>query len=177
MSKLSVAVNEEDHVQGSADAPVTLVEYGDYECPSCGDAYAVVKRVQKHFGPKLRFVYRNFPLEQHEFAMPAAETAEFAASENKFWEMHDALYENQVAMDEELFPKLGKKLGLDAEALQNALEEEQFAGHIEGDMKSGEASGVRGTPTFYINGRQQNGSFDYETLTETIKAALDHQAI
>ena len=172
MAKLTVAVNEDDHVQGADDAPVTLVEYGDYECPSCGDAYTVVKRVQKHFGPKLRFVYRNFPLEQHEFAMPAAETAEFAASEGKFWEMHDALYENQVAMDEDLFPKLGKKLGLDTEGLMDALEEEQFAAHIEADMKSGEASGVRGTPTFYINGHRQDGSFAYDTLTDAVNAAL-----
>ena len=171
MAKLSVAVNEDDHVQGAADAPVTLVEYGDYECPSCGDAYGVVKQVQKHFGAKLRFVYRNFPLEQHEFAMPAAETAEFAASEGKFWQMHDALYENQVAMDEDLFPKLGKKLGLDSEGLRDALEEEKYADHIEADMKSGGASGVRGTPTFYINGQRQE-SFDYETLTEAIDAAM-----
>ena len=172
MAELSVQVNENDHVQGADDAPVTLVEYGDYECPSCGDAYDVVKRVQKHFGSKLRFVFRNFPLEQHEFAMPAAETAEFAASEGKFWEMHDALYENQVAMDEDLFPKLGKKLDLDAEGLMDALEEEEFAYRIEDDLKSGEASGVRGTPTFYINGHRQDGSFDYETLTEAIKAAM-----
>ena len=172
MAQLSVAVNAKDHVQGADDASVTLVEYGDYECPSCGDAYEVVKQVQKHFGAKLRFVYRNFPLEQHEFAMPAAETAEFAATEGKFWEMHDELYENQVAMDEDLFPKLGKKLGLDAEGLMDALEEEQFADHIEEDMKSGEASGVRGTPTFYINGHRQDGSFDYKTLTETINEAL-----
>jgi protein-disulfide isomerase len=172
MAKLSVAVNENDHIQGPDDAPVTLVEYGDYECPSCGDAYDVVKRVQKHFGPKLRFVFRNFPLEQHEFAMPAAETAEFAAREGNFWEMHDALYENQVSMDEDLFPKLGKKLGLHAECLMNALEEEEFAAHIEDDMKSGEASGVRGTPTFYINGHRQDGSLDYETLTEAINAEL-----
>ena len=171
MAKLSVAVNEKDHVQGSADAPVTLVEYGDYECPSCGDAYEVVKKVQKHFGAKLRFVYRNFPLEQHEFAMPAAESAEFAATEGKFWEMHDALYDNQVAMDEDLFPKLAKKLGLDAEGLTDALEEEEFADHIEEDMKSGEASGVRGTPTFYINGQRQVSS-DYETLTEAINTAM-----
>lgn len=172
MAKLSVAVNEDDHAQGSADAPATLVEYGDYECPSCGDAYEVVKRVQKHFGAKLRFVYRNFPLEQHEFAMPAAETAEFAATEGKFWEMHDALYENQVAMDADLFPRLGKKLGLDAEGLMDALEEEEFADHIEADLKSGEASGVRGTPTFYINGQRQDGSFDVKTLTAAIDEAL-----
>ena len=172
MAKLSVDVNENDHVQGPDDAPVTLVEYGDYECPSCGEAYDIVKQVQRHFGPKLRFVYRNFPLEQHEFAMPAAETAEFAASEGKFWEMHDALYENQVSMDEDLFPRLGKKLGLDAEGLMDALEEEEFAEHIEEDMKSGEGSGVRGTPTFYINGHRQDGSFAFETLVESIDAEL-----
>ena len=172
MSKLAVPVTEEDHAHGDASAPVTLVEYGDYQCPSCGDAFPIVQQVQKHFGKQLRFVFRNFPLPMHPFAEPAAEAAEFAASKDKFWQMHDALYENQVAMDEGLFPKLGKKLGLDAEGLTDALEEEEFADHIEEDMKSGEASGVRGTPTFYINGQRQDGSFDYETLTEAISAAL-----
>ena len=91
MPKLSVPVGKQDHIQGSESAVCTLVEYGDYQCPSCRVAFAQMIRVQKHFGDKLRFVFRNFPLGQHPLAEPAAEAAEFAASEGKFWEMHDAL--------------------------------------------------------------------------------------
>lgn len=171
MAKLSKGVGPEDHVQGSANAAVTLVEYGDYECPSCGEAYSVVKQLQSQFGRKLRFVYRNFPLPQHEFAMPAAEAAEFAATEDRFWEMHDALYENQDKLNLELLPRLAKRLGLDTEALEEVLEDEAFADRIEDDMKSGEASGLRGTPTFYINGLMHSGSYDYETLSEAIESA------
>src|SRR6185369_7770118 len=95
--KLTLPVSERDHVQGPETAPVTLVEYGDYECPHCGRAHPVVKRVQKHFGDSLRFVFRNFPLsEMHPMAEPAAEAAEFAASQGKFWEMHDGIYEHQT---------------------------------------------------------------------------------
>ena len=172
MAKLSVEVGKDDHVQGPADAPFTLVEYGDYECPSCGDAYPVVKKLQKHFGNKLRFAFRNFPLEQHEFAEPAAETAEFAASEGKFWEMHDALYENQAKMSDELFSDLAERLGLDADALSEALQKGSFEGKVQADLESGQSSGLRGTPTFYLNGEQHSGSFQYDILLEAIEAKL-----
>ena len=170
MSKLSQDVGPEDHVQGSASAKYTLVEYGDYQCPTCGDAAPIVKRVQKHFGSKLRFVYRSFPLEQHEFAEAAAETAEFAASEGKFWEMHDALYENQTEFEEELFPELAKQLGLKWKELDKALAEGTFTERVKRDLESGDESGVRGTPTFYINGKQHKGSFAYDDLVAGIEA-------
>ena len=169
MSKLSQDVNAEDHVQGDAHAINTLVEYGDYECPSCGDVLPVVKKLQKHFGKKLRFVFRNFPLEQHQFAEAAAETAEFAASENKFWEMHDALYENQTEFEDELFPELAKKLGLKWESLDKALAAGTFAARVKKDLESGEKSGVQGTPSFYVNGKLHQGSFTYEDLLAAIE--------
>ena len=169
MSKLSPDVSAEDHVQGSSKAMYTLVEYGDYQCPSCGDAVPVVKKIQKHFGSKLRFVFRNFPLEQHAFAEAAAETAEFAASEDKFWEMHDALYQNQASFEDELFPELAKQLGLKWEALDKALEDGTFADRVKQDLESGEKSGVRGTPSFYINGKLHSGSFDYDGLVTAIE--------
>ena len=172
MSKLSQDVGSEDHVQGASDAPVTLVEYGDYQCPSCGEAASVVKQVQEHFGKRLRFVFRNFPLEQHQFAEAAAETAEFAAGEGKFWEMHDALYANQTEIEDEMFPELAKQLGLQWEKLEGALADGTFAGRVEQDLESGEESGVRGTPSFYINGKLHKGSFAYEALTKAIDAAL-----
>ncbi len=170
MSKLSQDVGPEDHVQGSAAAVYTLVEYGDYQCPTCGDAAPIVKKIQKHFGSKLRFAYRNFPLEQHQFAEAAAETAEFAAREGKFWEMHDALYKNQTEFEDELFPELAKELGLKWEELDKSLADGIFAGRVERDLESGEESGVRGTPTFYINGKQHKGSFAYDDLVEAIEA-------
>src|SRR5277367_3703733 len=113
MATLKVQIAVEDHAQGPESADVTLVEYGDYECPHCGHAYPIVQQVQKHFGKRLRLIFRNFPLgEMHPHAEAAAEVAEFAGSQGKFWEMHDLLFENQTRLGEELFPELGKKLKL-----------------------------------------------------------------
>src|SRR6187401_850202 len=113
VARLTLPVGARDHAQGPADAPVTLVEYGDYECPHCGRAYPIVKRVQKHFGKRLRFIFRNFPLsEMHPQAEHAAETAEFAGSSGKFWEMHDALFENQESFGDQMFLGLAQELNL-----------------------------------------------------------------
>lgn len=172
MSKLSKPVSAQDHVQGPADAACTLLEYADFQCPSCGQAYGIVKKVQKHFGDKLRFVFREFPLEMHEFAEAAAETAEFAAKHDKFWPMHDELFENQEQFSEELFAELAKGLKLDAKALAKSLKDGEFEKRIEGDMESGEASGVQGTPTFFINGKQLEGSYDERSLIHAIDAAM-----
>ena len=172
MSKLTVPVGPNDHAQGDANAAVTLVEYGDYQCPSCGAVYPIVKQLQKDFGDQLRFVHRNFPLPQHDFAEFAAETAEFAATEGQFWEMHDALYESQDKMDDDLFPKLAEDLELDPEALTEALDKGKFEDRVAADIESGENSGVQGTPTFYINGKQHTGSIQYEALAAEIRAAV-----
>ncbi|MGI4828706.1 MAG: DsbA family protein [Janthinobacterium lividum] len=172
MSKLTKPVSAQDHVQGSADAACTLLEYGDFQCPSCGQAYEIVKSVQKHFGDKLRFVFREFPLEMHEFAEPAAETAEFAAKHDKFWPMHDQLFENQDQFSEELFTELAEGLKLDPKALAKSLEECEFEERVEQDVESGDASGVHGTPTFFINGKQLEGSYDEQSLIQAIDAAM-----
>lgn len=170
--KLSQAVSAQDHVQGPGNAPCTLLEYGDFQCPSCGQAYPIVKRVQKHFGDRLRFVFREFPLEMHPMAEPAAETAEFAATHGKFWPMHDQLFENQDQLGEELFAELAEGLQLDPKALARSLADGEFEPHVEQDLQSGEASGVPGTPTFYINGVRHDGSFDERSLIDAIEAAL-----
>ncbi len=172
MPQLTVPVGKDDHAEGGAHAACTLVEYGDYQCPSCLHAFTVLRRVRKHFGEKLRFVFRNFPLEQHPMAEPAAEAAEFAAAHGKFWEMHDALYENQDKLSDELFSELAGKLGLDAKALTQALDSGKYTSRVEADLHSGEASGVQGTPTFYINGEQWDGGTDAPSLIEAIDAAL-----
>jgi protein-disulfide isomerase len=172
MAKLKVPVTADDHSMGEQDAKFTLVEYGDYQCPDCGMAYPMVKKVQKHFGKDLRFVYRNFPLtEIHELAEPAAEAAEFAASEGKFWEMNHAIFEHQRRLSLAALVKLAEGLGLDSDQAEAAIEDQQFASRIAKDVKGGEQAGVHGTPTFFINGVQYEGEWDYEDLVAAIEAA------
>ena len=169
---LATPVGRQDHVQGGENAACTLLEYGDYQCPSCQHAFTLVRRVQKHFGDRLRFVFRNFPLEQHPMAQPAAEAAEFAAAHGKFWEMHDALYENQNRLGAELFRELAANLHLDPRALGVALDQRKYLRHIEADLQGGEDSGVQGTPTFYLNGERWDDAADAPALIAGIEKAL-----
>jgi protein-disulfide isomerase len=174
MTKLAVPVSAKDHRQGDKAAPCTLVEYGDYQCPSCGQAYPIVKRVQKHFGKRLSFVFRNFPLTQmHPHAESAAETAELAGSFDKFWEMHDLLYENQDRLDDDLLVELTQELQLAPAKLREALETQQFQPRVRADFTGGVRSGVNGTPTFFINGQRHDGSYDFNSLVDAIEGALE----
>jgi len=173
MATLKVLVTGEDHAQGPEDADVTLVEYGDYECPHCGRAYPIVKQVQKHFGKRLRFVFRNFPLsEMHPHAEAAAEVAEFAGAQGKFWEMHDRLFENQERLGEALFLDLDKELKLSATAMRQALAQKTFEARVRADFTGGVRSGVNGTPTFFINGQRHNGSFDFDALVSAVQQVM-----
>jgi protein-disulfide isomerase len=173
MATLKVPVSKSDHIQGDANAPVVLVEYGDYECPHCGHAYPIVKQVQKHFGKRLGFVFRNFPLsEMHPHAEDAAETAEFAATKGQFWEMHDAIFENQEDLDDSLLLKLAQDLRLSPDALETALQDGQFTQRVKDDFLGGVRSGVNGTPTFFINGQRHDGPFELEDLVEAIDALM-----
>jgi protein-disulfide isomerase len=170
-NELTSPVSENDHAQGPADAPVTLVEYGDYECPYCGMAYPVVKRVQARLGNQLRFVFRNFPLaEAHPHATAAAELAESAALQGKFWEMHDTLYEHQSALAPADLERYARKAGLDLDALEAALRGGAPGKRVKADFMSGVRSGVNGTPSFFINGRRFDGDWrDEEILLEALK--------
>ena len=173
MATLKIPITSADHCQGPESAEVTLTEYGDYECPHCGRAYPIVKRVQRHFGKRLRFVFRNFPLgEMHPHAEAAAETAEFAGAHGKFWEMHDLLFENQERLSVQLFLELAQELELPATALRQALEVGEFKARVRGDFTGGVRSGVNGTPTFFINGRRHDGPFDFESLVTAMEAAM-----
>ncbi|HMD55436.1 MAG TPA: DsbA family protein [Phycisphaerae bacterium] len=173
MAVLKIPVNPDDHIQGDPKAPVVLVEYGDYECPYCGQAYPIVKRVQKHFGKRMAFVFRNFPLtEVHPNAEIAAQTAEFAAAQGRFWEMHDSLYENQESLGAPLFIALAKKLELSVEDLNSALTNGTYASRVKNDFMGGVRSGVNGTPTFFINGNRHDGAFEFEDLVAAIEAHL-----
>jgi protein-disulfide isomerase len=171
MPALKVPVTSRDHIQGDEHAPVILVEYGDYECSHCGHAYPIVKQVQKHFGKRLAFVFRNFPLNEiHPHAQAAAETAEFAGVQDRFWEMHDAIFENQDAQG--LLLELAARIGLSAEDLGRALKAGEFTERVKEDFLGGVRSGVNGTPTFFINGRRHDGSFELANLVEAIEAEL-----
>jgi protein-disulfide isomerase len=177
MSTLKLPVSAEDHVQGAPNAAVTLVEYGDYECPHCAAACVIVKRIQKRFGDRLRFVFRNFPLgESHPHAQAAAETAEFAAAYGKFWEMHDLLFENQARLGGALFRELARQLGLSTAALSQALEEGLFSAHVRADFSGGVRSGVNRTPTFFINGERHDGSFEFAELLLVLDAAMETES-
>ena len=168
--KLTLPVGQRDHIQGLDTAPVTLVEYGDYECPYCGDAYPIIKQVQKNLRNKLRFIFRNFPITQiHPHAQHAAEAAEVAAAQNKFWEMHDYLYEHQQALDDNHLEKYASRLGLDIIQFNHDMASHAYAQRVREDFLSGVRGGVNGTPTFYINGIRYNGAWNLETLLKTLR--------
>jgi protein-disulfide isomerase len=170
---LTVPVDEDrDHVQGPADAAVTLVEYGDYECPYCGAAYPIVKEVQARMGDRLRFVFRNFPITtSHPHAEQAAESAEAAAAQERFWEMHDVLYENQRHLEDEDLRAYAEQVGLDVERFGKELAEHVHAARVREDFMSGVRSGVNGTPTFYINGARHDDSYELEVLLAALESA------
>ena len=173
MTKLLIAVHPEDHFQGDPAAPCTLVEYGDYQCPSCGLAYPMVKKLQRHFGKRLALVFRNFPLTQiHPWAEPAAEVAEFAARYDKFWQMHDQLFENQSRLSNALFLELAENLDLSPTELQAAVAGRIYREQVRQEVSGGIRSGVNGTPTFFINGQRHNGPLDFDTLSRVIQEVI-----
>jgi protein-disulfide isomerase len=171
---LSMPVSEDrDHIQGPADAAVTLVEYGDYECPYCGAAYPVIKQVQARMGERLRFVFRNFPITtSHPHAEQAAEAAEAAAAQGRFWPMHDLLYENQKNLGDRDLRAYADRLGLDVELFDTELAGHVHAARVRDDFMSGVRSGVNGTPTFYINGVRHDDSYELDTLLAALEGGL-----
>jgi len=170
IGKLNLPVNDHDHVQGPKTAPVNLVEYGDYECQYTGQAYPIVKEIQKRLGDKLLFVFRNFPLREiHPHAEHAAEAAEAAAAQGKFWDMHDYLFEHQQALDDNHLLKYAAALGIDTDKFRSEMSGHIYTSMIDKSLGEGIASGVEGTPTFFINGVRHNGAWDLETLLAAIK--------
>lgn len=158
-----------DHIQGPADAPFKLVEYGDFQCPFCGEAYSVVKAIQERLGKRLCFAYRNFPLaNMHPYAEHAAEAAEAAAAQGKFWEMHDVLFENQNALEDDNIAEYAEELGLDAKRLMEEVQNEAYLARVKEDFRGGVRNGVNGTPTFFINGVRYDGELDAAALFAAI---------
>jgi protein-disulfide isomerase len=175
-SHLSIPVSASDHAQGRSTAPVTLVEYGDYQCPFCGQAYPIVKALQKRLGDQLRFVFRNFPLEDaHPHAVHAAMAAEAAAAsggERAFWAMHDALLEHQDGLDDTRLARYAASAGVAATTVTDAITSNRYADRIEADLAGGVRSGVNGTPTFFINGTRYDGDWtDEAAFGDALSAA------
>lgn len=162
-------VSEVDHIQGNAKASVELVEYGDYQCPYCGDFYYIIKALQEKLGDQLKFVFRNFPLEAHPNALHAAIAAEILAKYDKFWQMHDILYENQDNLDDENLAIFATNLGLSKSQFEHAFKDAAFTNKVETDLESGLRSGVNGTPSIYINGKKYEDEYSLDAILNHIK--------
>jgi protein-disulfide isomerase len=171
--RLTLPVNNiRDHIQGPTIAPVTLLEYGDYECPYCGQAYVIIKQVQKYLGQKCVLYFAIFLTQLHPHAQQAAEAAGSSGGQNKFWEMHDCLYEHQQALDDKRLETYAALLGLDLAQFIYDMSNHVYSGRVREDFLSGILSGLNGTPTFYINGIRYNGSWDLETLLEALTSVI-----
>jgi len=161
MAKLKPPISNKDHIQGNPEASVELVEYGDYQCPYCGQAYPVIKSIQAKMGDKLKFVFRNFPLSEiHQRAAYAAVAAEAAGFQDKFWEMHDILFENQRNLQDEDLIKYAEQLNLNMKKFQEDFRNREYREKVESDFESGVRSGVNATPSFFINGAKYEGSLE-----------------
>jgi protein-disulfide isomerase len=173
--KLTLPVDESrDHILGQANAPVTLIEYGDYECPYCAQAYIIIKKVQERLGSKLRFVFRNFPVTKtRPHAYKAALAAEAAAAQGKFWEMYDYLFEHGEAVTDDSLRRSVAKLGLDLTRFDREFRDSVYSSHIDEDIQSADSSGVKSTPTFFINGDRYDGKWDQDSLL----SALDEESV
>jgi protein-disulfide isomerase len=174
MSQLKPPINPSDHAQGDPRAPIQLVEYGDYECPFCARADGVVKALQQALGDNLLYVFRNFPVTQvHPHAMRAAQAAEAAGLQDRFWEMHDVLFANQDALEDDDLFAYAQELGLDMERFAADIESDDVVQKVRADFLSGARSGVNGTPTFFVNGERYDGSWEAEPFLAYLLALLE----
>jgi|SRR6218665_384418 len=175
---LKPLVNAMDHIQGNADAMIELVEYGDYQCPHCGHAYPIIKDIQEKLGDKLKLVFRNFPLQEiHPSALDAAIASEAAALQNKFWEMHDIIFENQRNLTARNLLGMAKTIGLDPAKFSADIHSADLKEKVLTDFESGIRSGVNGTPTFYINGSKYAGSWEEGVLLEKLTALYEQNVV
>lgn len=177
MSDLRIPIDDQDHVIGPSGAPVTLVEYGDYQCPHCQAAWPEVEQVLRRYGNNLRYVYRHFPIwTMHPMAKPAAEAAEFAGHHRVFWDMHSALFANGHQLSRPILLALASAQGLDPVELAAALDQHDYARKVDADLLGGVRSGVNGTPCFFINGARHNGRYDATALSMAIDLAAGGDA-
>jgi protein-disulfide isomerase len=161
-----------DHIRGSDEAPVTLVEYADFECPFCGRAEPEIRELLEAEGDELRYIFRHLPLtEVHPFAELAAEASEAAGAQGRFWEMHDLLFEHQGELRPRDLQSYAAHLGLDVDRFDAELHDRRYEKRVRSDIASADASGVSGTPSFFVNGRRHHGAYDLQTLTAAVKTA------
>jgi protein-disulfide isomerase len=171
--ELALPVGDADHFLGPSDAPVNVVEYGDFECPNCKQAAPAVKLLLARFDGRVRFVYRHFPLEKvHPHALHAALAAESAAVQGKFWPMHDMLFENQAHLELPALRRYAERLELDMARFDADMADQRYLQRVRQHIESGVASGVRGTPGFFVNGRIEDVSFGMQRLFEAVEAIL-----
>lgn len=170
---LKPPVSSIDHIKGNSNAPLELVEYGDFECSDCGHAYPIIKAIQQALGDDLKFVFRNFPLTQiHPHAVNAAVAAEAAALQNKFWEMHDIILQNQKHLEFEDLLVYAEKIDLDSDQFKNDMQNNALRAKVEADFESGVRSGVNRTPSFFINGVKYEGGSEANKLINYLKNKL-----
>lgn len=174
MTRLQGPVDpQRDHIKGPIRAPLSLVEYGDFQCPACGQAYYELREVQRQMPDEVCFVFRHFPLSRiHPHAVSAAETAEAAGTEGRFWPMHDMLFENQDHLERPDLLRYAHALGLDLHAVEAALDTHRFLPRIRQDFFGGVRSGVNGTPTIFINGWRHDGGWEARSLIVALERAL-----
>lgn len=169
----SINIEEQDHLRGARDADVTLVEYGDFQCPYCARAHAALNQLMHQHQGRVALVYRHLPLSDlHPFAARAAEAAEAAGAQGKFWEMHDALFENQAMVGEDALPGIAASLGLDTQRFARELDEGKHRARIQAQAEQAHALGASGTPSFFINGERYHGDSDHASLAAALQEAL-----
>lgn len=170
---MNLHVTEKDHILGPADAQVELVEYGDFQCPYCGKAFYILKDILKEMGDQVRFVFRNFPLDElHQYAVHAAVAAEAASAQNKFWEMHDILFENQRELDDAHLIEYARMIDMDVDQFKQDFGKEPYIKKVQADYDSGEEHGVGGTPTFFINGQKYEGNWTTAEFPEYLRSLI-----
>lgn len=170
-TRLNPDIGEWDHIDGPVDAPLTLVEYGDFECPYSSEAMDTVRAIQQSFGGQLRFVFRHFPLDKHPHAFSAAEIAEAAGAQGKFWDMYEWLFEHQTDLAKSRLLAGARTLGVDLERLERDLSNKVYVSRVEADKRGGITSGVSGTPTFFINGVRHQGEGERDDLMAALREA------
>jgi protein-disulfide isomerase len=171
-TNLTIPISGRDHIQGPIDAPIQLLEYGDFQCPFCGQTHPVIKAIQQRLGDRLCFAFRHFPLtNMHPNAEHAAHAAEAAGAQRKFWQMHDLLFENQYALDDDDLARYASMLGLDASRLMSQVMGGVYSGRVREDFRSGVRSGVNGTPTLFINGIRYDGERGLEVMLGALARA------
>lgn len=173
-AQLSVPVGVSDHSAGPLDAKLTVVEYGDYQCPYCGQAYPIVKELQSRFPDTMRLIFRNLPLaDMHPHAQAAAEMAEAVALQDKFWEIHDTLFEHQRDLSDGALERYATQVGADLEKALLAIEQGGPRARVNADFESAIRSGANGTPTFFVNGVRYDGSWMFEPFSDYLSELLD----